>query len=164
MMVGSFLPHLNSTPLVLHFIFQCPEAEFYIATSFPGIKRIVLIGDPMQLNATVLNTHIKELGYGNSFMTNAIGCRQQMAHLLSVQYRCDPAIMRFSNQNFYDNAVLTSRVVYTRKPRLAHPLLFINTGSGKENTKHMISYGKEERDGSSWKSKCHHHSHRSCHR
>eukprot|EP00804_Cyclotella_cryptica_P026502 CCRYP_008149-RB/>CCRYP_008149-RB protein AED:0.03 eAED:0.03 QI:2292/1/1/1/0.86/0.83/24/285/2253 len=130
---------------------QCTEAEFYIATNFPGVERIVLIGDPMQLNATVLNTTIKELGYGNSFMTNAMSCRHPAVHLLSVQYRCDPAIMRFSNQNFYNNALLTSRVVYNRKLQVAHPLLFINTGSGNEKTKYRFSYGKEERDGSSWK-------------
>lgn len=43
---------------------QCPDAEFYIATTFPGIKRIVTIGDPRQLNATVLDRDCQEMGYG----------------------------------------------------------------------------------------------------
>ena len=33
---------------------QCSEAEFFIATTFPGIKRIIVMGDPKQLRPTVL--------------------------------------------------------------------------------------------------------------
>ena len=43
---------------------KCPEAEFYIATTFPGVKRIVCIGDPMQLNATVVNIDCISMGFG----------------------------------------------------------------------------------------------------
>lgn len=51
---------------------QCPDAEFYIATTFPGIKRIVTIGDPRQLNATVLDRDCQEMGYGKLLFVCAI--------------------------------------------------------------------------------------------
>ena len=132
---------------------QCTEAEFYIATNFPGVKRIVLIGDPKQLNATVLNSEIKDLGYGHSFMGHVMEMRDDIAHLLSIQYRCDAEIIRFSNENFYSNALLTSRSVCDRKPVITSPLLFVNTGSGIMSMSHRSFGGQEERDGSSWRSK-----------
>jgi superfamily I DNA and/or RNA helicase len=101
----------------------------------------------MQLNATVLHPELKEIGYGNSFMTNVMLCRQEVAHLLGIQYRCDPAIIRFSNQNYYESALITAKSVCTRKPKVHHPLLFINTGSVDSDQ------GKEDRFGSSWRSK-----------
>ena len=42
---------------------QCTEAETYIAFSFPGIKRIVMIGDPKQLPATVVDVDVGEMGF-----------------------------------------------------------------------------------------------------
>ena len=42
---------------------QCTEAETYIAFSMPGIKRVVLIGDPMQLPATVVDVDVQEMGF-----------------------------------------------------------------------------------------------------
>ena len=33
-------------------------------TTFPGIKRIVLIGDPKQLSSTVLDKDCESMGYG----------------------------------------------------------------------------------------------------
>lgn len=129
---------------------QCTEAEFYIATNFPGVKRMVLIGDPKQLNATVLHNDLKDLGYGNSFMTNVMESRRDVAHLLGIQYRCDPAIMAFSNLNFYSNKLLTAKSVCNRKPKVSNPLLFINTGSVESDQ------GKEERYGQSWRSECRH--------
>ena len=50
--------------LSIRFDKQCPEVEFYIATTFPGITRIVLIGDPMQLNATCISYDLLDMGYG----------------------------------------------------------------------------------------------------
>jgi senataxin len=47
---------------------QFAEAEFYIATSFPGIKQITVIGDPQQLPATVIALACKNAGYGNSWL------------------------------------------------------------------------------------------------
>lgn len=130
---------------------KCTEAEFYIATNFPGIKRVILIGDPKQLNATVLNSELKDLGFGNSFMTNIMNFRQDVAHLLCIQYRCDPDIVRFSNQSYYENALLTSKLTCKRKPEICSPLLFINTGSGMISSNATFNPGKEERFGSSWR-------------
>ena len=54
---------------------QCPEAEFYIAVTFPGVRRVVVVGDPKQLPSTVIHQGCKELGYGDSFLTHILKCR-----------------------------------------------------------------------------------------
>lgn len=114
---------------------------------------MVLIGDPKQLNATVLHPDLKELGFGNSFMTNVMDCQKDAAHLLGIQYRCHPAIMRFSNHCFYDNALLTSRLAADRKPKVCNPLLFINTGFGGHiETRNTVNQGREEKYFGSWRS------------
>ena len=51
---------------------QCPEAEFYVAATFPGVRRIVVVGDPRQLPSTVINQGCKALGYGDSFLTHVL--------------------------------------------------------------------------------------------
>jgi superfamily I DNA and/or RNA helicase len=54
---------------------QCSEAEFYIATTFPGVKRIVLVGDPRQLPATVICQACEAAKYGESFLSHVLDYR-----------------------------------------------------------------------------------------
>ena len=61
---SAFLNSLSS----LYSFAQCTEAEFYIVATFPGIKRMVLVGDPRQLNSTVLDKDCKAMEYGESML------------------------------------------------------------------------------------------------
>lgn len=113
----------------------------------------MLIGDPKQLNATVLHPDLKELGFGNSFMKNVMDYQRDAAHLLDIQYRCHPDIMSFSNRCFYNNALHTSRLAADRKPNVCNPLMWVDTGYGAfSKTRNNINQGREERYGASWRS------------
>jgi superfamily I DNA and/or RNA helicase len=54
--------------LILDEAGQCPEAESYIATTFPGVRRAAFFGDPNQLPATVIDQSCREAGYGQSLL------------------------------------------------------------------------------------------------
>ena len=120
---------------------QSTEAEFYIATTFPFVKRLVVVGDPAQLPATVLNPACEKAGYGESFLSNLFRFQPEKVHLLDTQYRMDPLLLRISNQFFYSNRILSDESVMNRQPPVSTPFRFIST-SGEQGT--------EERQGSSW--------------
>lgn len=118
---------------------QCPESEFYIATSFPGVKRIVIVGDPQQLPATVVHQGCQEAGYGESFLSHLLEYRPNKVHLLNTQYRIDPKILQFSNESFYDNRIVSAKSVHNRLPLLETPFLFVDTMGIAEETKQRFS-------------------------
>jgi len=74
-------------------------------------------------------------------MENAMEYNPQAVHLLDVQYRMDPEIVRFSNNNFYDSQIKNADVVYNRTPLIMHPFQFIDTKRR----------GIEVRDNLSWR-------------
>ena len=93
--------------LILDEAGQCTEAEFYIATTFPGVKRIVVVGDPMQLPATVVSQTCRDAGFGESFLAHLMRYHGERVHLLNTQYRMHPKILQFSNESFYSKRVLS---------------------------------------------------------
>jgi hypothetical protein len=126
---------------------QCPESEFYIATTFPGVKRIVVVGDPQQLPATVIHQGCQEAGYGESFLSHLLEFCPEKVHLLNTQYRMDPSILRFSNESFYGNRIVSAESVYHRAPILDTPFLFVDTlGMAEETKDHFSSINEHEAD------------------
>jgi hypothetical protein len=119
---------------------QSPEAEFYIAATFPGVKRMIVMGDPMQLPATVLDPQCRMAGYGSSWLEHVLRLHGDEVHLLDTQYRMDPDILAFPNEEFYGSRIISGRNVFGRTPEVETPFLFINT-NGK---------GSEEQNGISW--------------
>ena len=112
---------------------QCPEAEFFIATTFPGVRRIVLLGDPKQLPATVLNHECQKAGYGESFLSHVLEFYPEKVHLLELQYRSDPRILHLYNNLFYSAQIQSHDCVRNRKPAIEFPLKFMDTsGMGQE--------------------------------
>jgi hypothetical protein len=106
---------------------QCTEAEFFIATTFQGVKRIVVMGDPQQLRPTVIDPTCAQAGFGNSFLGQAYKSAPESLHLLDTQYRMDPAISRFPNKRFYGNRIQNGGNVYEREPCVENPFLFVDT-------------------------------------
>jgi AAA domain len=120
---------------------QCTEAEFFIATTFPGIKRIIVMGDPKQLRPTVLEPACSSAGYGESWLGRVYKIHPSKMHLLDTQYRMDPAILRFPNQRFYSKRIKSGDNVKVRCPPVENPFLFIDTqGRGREERDETLSY------------------------
>jgi hypothetical protein len=119
---------------------QTGEADFYIATNFPGVKRIVIVGDPKQLPATVIDVDCKAAGFGYSWLGKIQSLHPEKVHLLDTQYRMDPQILVFPNRTFYDNRILSGENVLSRDIYVEKPFLFIDT-DGR---------GQEEQEAFSW--------------
>jgi senataxin len=65
-----------------------------------GCDRCVLVGDPAQLQATVLSPAAQIRGYGRSLMQRLLNGGYP-CQLLNVQYRMHPDIAEFPNRCFY---------------------------------------------------------------
>lgn len=65
-------------------------------------RRLVLVGDPCQLPATIESTRTLECGYGRS-MFERLRLLDLPVHLLDVQYRMHPEIRSFPARYFYEN-------------------------------------------------------------
>lgn len=120
---------------------QSPEAEFFIATNFPKIERIIVVGDPMQLPATVIDIECKEKGYGVSWLEKIYRIQPDKVHLLNTQYRMHPQILEFPNRNFYQSRILSGDNVLIREPFVAKPFFVVDT----------CRRGSEEQDAFSWR-------------
>ena len=119
---------------------QCTEAEFFIATTFPGIKRIVVMGDPKQLRPTVIAPQCEVNGFGNSFLLQVYKKDVHCLHLLDTQYRMDPIILRFPNQQFYGGRIKNGENVHHREPPVENPFLFHDTDGKGQETKVGLSW------------------------
>lgn len=106
---------------------QCNEAEFYIATAFPNIEKVVLVGDPKQLPPTTLDLRCMKAGLGKSWLERIYDLSPKSIHLLDTQYRMDPSILEFPNQHFYNNRIKSDVSVRSRSPAISNPIGFIDT-------------------------------------
>lgn len=112
---------------------QCTEAEFFLATTFPGVKRVVVMGDPKQLRSTVLSPTCSAAGFGESWLGNIYLSKNDCVHLLDTQYRMDPSILCFPNRRFYNERIQSGESVFRRSPDVSCPFCFIDTqGRGRE--------------------------------
>ncbi len=69
-----------------------------------GVKKLVLVGDHMQLQPTVLSPNAKKTQYSRSLFERLVHCGVK-PHLLNIQYRMHPQLNRFSSKHFYGNKV-----------------------------------------------------------
>jgi superfamily I DNA and/or RNA helicase len=102
-------------------------------TAILRAKRVVIAGDHKQLPPTVKSAEAMQLGLSETILDRLVDQIEQ-SYLLNVQYRMHPAILSFSNQEFYNNALLTDQSVVDRNsPFDSATLLFIDTsGCGFE--------------------------------
>jgi len=101
-------------------------------------EKVVLAGDHRQLPATVLSTEAAAKGLGISLMERIVNSHgSQVAKLLTVQHRMHAAIMGFSNEEFYDGALVAHESVGNHRlcdlegvavePLTEQPVKFIDT-------------------------------------
>ncbi|XP_033101903.1 uncharacterized protein LOC117105022 isoform X2 [Anneissia japonica] len=91
---------------------QCTELDTLIPLQFKGSK-LLLVGDPHQLPATVLSEKATELGFQQSLFERmykyfkTLNLPINPVHLLRTQYRMHPEICSFPSRHFYNNELET---------------------------------------------------------
>ncbi|KAI1305860.1 putative helicase senataxin [Halotydeus destructor] len=88
---------------------QCSEPEILMPLFYTSISKMILIGDPMQLPATVKSKRAADMGYGRSLFERffeAFGGYKESDNpvlMLDEQYRMHQEICQFPAKKFYDN-------------------------------------------------------------
>ncbi len=91
---------------------QALEAASWIPMRRAG--RVVLAGDHCQLPPTVKSYEAMKAGLGKSLMERIVGNHPEAVTLLTMQYRMNHDIMRFSNEWFYGGAMTAAPEVRHR--------------------------------------------------
>ncbi|XP_015631205.1 probable helicase MAGATAMA 3 [Oryza sativa Japonica Group] len=80
-----------------------------------GCKQVFLVGDPVQLPATVISSTAQKLGYGTSLFKRfqAAGFPVQM---LKIQYRMHPEISIFPSKEFYEGVLEDGEGLSKKRP------------------------------------------------
>ncbi|XP_062185215.1 probable helicase MAGATAMA 3 [Phragmites australis] len=80
-----------------------------------GCRQIFLVGDPVQLPATVISSTAQKLGYGTSLFKRfqAAGFPVQM---LKIQYRMHPEISIFPSKEFYEGILEDGEGLNKKRP------------------------------------------------
>ena len=91
---------------------QALEAAAWIPMRRAG--RVVLAGDHCQLPPTVKSFEAMKAGLGRSLMERIVGNHPEAVTMLTMQYRMNHEIMRFSNEWFYGGAMTAAPEVRHR--------------------------------------------------
>lgn len=91
---------------------QCCEPEVLMPLMYTSISKMILIGDPMQLPATVVSPSAADFHYGRSLFERVFDrfgkyAEQSPVLMLDTQYRMHSDICRFPSKKFYDDRLKT---------------------------------------------------------
>jgi hypothetical protein len=117
---------------------QCSEPEILMPLNYSSITKFILIGDPMQLPATVISSKATEYNYGRSLFErhfvyfNLQKKENNPVMMLDTQYRMNSEICQFPSTFFYSNLLKTDESTARRPFPLLHYAIFDVTGT-KEN-------------------------------
>lgn len=109
-----------------------------------SVAKLVLIGDPQQLPATVLSASAKKFNYERSLFQRLQLCGTDVI-MLAVQYRMRPEISAFPSKHFYHGRLANDASVVSRSllpfhsdfPSIFAPLKFFDVPSME--TRHHLS-------------------------
>ena len=98
------------------------ESELYVPFHMKP-RRLLVVGDPNQLPATVMSTKAKALGYDKSLHERLMNDCHCSYIMLDIQYRMNPGISSFPSRQFYNNKIKNGPNVLKQQYRSATPLL-----------------------------------------
>jgi senataxin len=84
---------------------QAVEPSVLIPFTHGETKQVFLVGDPVQLPATVISQRALQQGYSESLF-NRLQTAGHPVHILDTQYRMHPLISEFPARNFYSGVAL----------------------------------------------------------
>jgi len=121
----SYMEGIKFETVIIDEASQCMEPECWNAIL--KAKRVIFAGDHHQLPPTVKSKEARELGLAHTLldrMTDSI----KHHYLLKTQYRMNDAILKFSNNKFYDGLLESAlpNKNHTLKEDTA-PIVFIDT-------------------------------------
>ncbi|XP_060519911.1 uncharacterized protein LOC132698076 isoform X2 [Cylas formicarius] len=128
---------LNFSCCIIDEATQCHEVESLMPLTL-GINKLVLVGDPKQLAATVTNMEAAALNYGQSFFSrvaNVFGIADPRSpiKMLTDQYRMHPEICSFPNRAFYGGKLISVPNHSNKLPSDIRPYLVFNIATEKSN-------------------------------
>ena len=134
---------------------QAMEAACWIALQ--KADRVILAGDHQQLPPTVKDPVALKEGLGITLMEQISGHRPQCVTMLTMQYRMNEEIMRFSSEWFYDGKLEAAPAVRHRSliDELDSPMVWIDSDQivqddeGGEADSHAV-WAREEFTGSNY--------------
>ncbi|KAL7199938.1 hypothetical protein ACSBR2_022113 [Camellia fascicularis] len=103
-----------------------------------GCKQVFLVGDPVQLPATVISPIAEKFGYGMSLFKRFQRAGYQVV-MLKTQYRMHPEIRSFPSREFYNGVLEDGSDVKSETKRKWHdfrcfgPFCFFDIHEGKES-------------------------------
>ncbi|GMQ01758.1 hypothetical protein CsSME_00048288 [Camellia sinensis var. sinensis] len=103
-----------------------------------GCKQVFLVGDPVQLPATVISPIAEQFGYGMSLFKRFQRAGYKVV-MLKTQYRMHPEIRSFPSREFYNGVLEDGSDVKSETKRKWHdfrcfgPFCFFDIHEGKES-------------------------------
>ena len=127
---------------------QCCEPELLMPLCYK-ISRMILIGDPMQLPATVISRYAQEFDFGRSLFERLFihfGKYDPTSPIamLTEQYRMHPEICEFPSKQFYDGRLISAPRRSGPYPLKPYIMFDLRHGSQKSN---MTSFENEVEAG-----------------
>lgn len=94
--------------------------------------RLVLAGDHQQLPPTIKSPEVLRGGLGRTLMEQVAATKPEVVRLLTVQYRMNETLMRFSSEWFYSGRLVAAPEVRHRSllDEVDTPLVWIDTSAG----------------------------------
>ncbi|MES1911365.1 MAG: hypothetical protein MHM6MM_003807 [Cercozoa sp. M6MM] len=96
--------NFNASVVLIDEAAQLLETQMLIPVSL-GCKKLVLVGDPQQLPATVTSTKAQQRRFQRPLFQRMLDQGFEDVMLLNQQYRMAPRISKFSNHMYYDGLV-----------------------------------------------------------
>lgn len=121
---------------------QCCEPELLMPLCY-RISRMILIGDPMQLPATVISRHAQDYDYSRSlferfFIHFGNYSTTSPIAMLTDQYRMHPAICEFPSNSFYNGRLVTAKRVDNSFPIKPYIVFDLKHSREKSSSKKSI--------------------------
>ncbi|CAF3705736.1 unnamed protein product [Adineta steineri] len=125
---------------------QCIEIDNFIPLRL-GMNRIVLVGDPEQLPATILSRRALEAGLNQSLFERLYKLFKydlnNPIRMLNVQYRMHDEICKFPSMHIYRSKLKTDKIInQKRKKFLLKPYMVLDVVNGQDELDPVTqSYG-----------------------